>query len=125
MTEMRNDNDVYKVLGNLIEKAIDETAGYVLGILQDYIYKDVYGNGNIPHEYVRTFEFLDSWITKVEKGGNLDEVVATIFSDHTLMTYKPETFTHGSYDAEWRRYAQRYGCRYKRRLGQKVFFSNS
>ncbi len=97
MAEMRNDREVYNVLNNVIRDALDATAGYVLGVIESYVMKDVYGSGNIPHMYQRTNEFFNSWVKEVESSNRLDEVVATIFSDVDLMHYDPSNHIHGSY----------------------------
>lgn len=94
---MHNDREVYSVLNNIIKDALDATAGYVLGVIEYYIMHDVYGSGNIPHVYKRTNEFLNSWMKDIEDNNKYNEVIATIFSNSNLMSYDPETHTHGSY----------------------------
>lgn len=97
MAEMRNDREVYSVLNSVIKDALEATAGYVLGLIEINIMSDVYGNGNIPYVYDRTFEFLNSWMKDIEDNNKYNEVVATIFSNPDRMSFEPEEHIHGSY----------------------------
>lgn len=94
---MHNDREVYKKIGYVIEQAIEKTTDEVLDILIDYIYHDVYGTGNPPHMYNPTFEFIDSWVKKIEGGNKYNEVIATIYSEANLMSYNPSEHIHGSF----------------------------
>lgn len=94
--ELKNDRQVLDVLSPLLKDITDEIAGEILSIVQYYIESDVYGSGNIPHTYVRTNEFLNSWIKQVDASGRTAEVVATIFSDPSRMSLDLEHGVHGS-----------------------------
>ena len=97
MVEMRNDREVYNELNKVMTEVIEYMAEYVLGLIETNIYQIVYGSGNIPKVYERTWEFLDSWMKKVENDNRLNEVVATIFSDPSKMHFDPDNWVHGSY----------------------------
>lgn len=94
--EMRNDRETYNVLNSIIKDAITSVAEYILGLIEINITQIVYGSGNIPKIYDRTWEFLDSWTKTVESDNRLNEVIATIFSDPSKMHYDYKKYIHGS-----------------------------
>ncbi|MBO7693839.1 MAG: hypothetical protein J6T10_14560 [Methanobrevibacter sp.] len=96
MVEMKNDREVYNVIGGVIRDVINDMAEYILGLIEINIMQIVYGNGNIPKVYDRTWEFLNSWMKNVESSNTLNEVVATIFSDPSRLHYDGDNFIHGS-----------------------------
>lgn len=96
MVEMRNDREVYNIVGGIIKDVINDMAEYILGLIEVNINQIVYGSGNIPKVYDRTWEFLNSWMKTVESSNSLNEVVATIFSEPSKMHCDKDNFIHGS-----------------------------
>lgn len=94
--ELRNDREVLAAFDDIMHDVVNEVAGEILSVVQYYIYSDVYGSGNVPHTYVRTNEFLNSWIKEVDASGRTGEVVAAIFSDPSRMSLDLEAGVHGS-----------------------------
>ena len=93
--EIRNNNDLVNALNPVIDSVVEEMADWILDILFQYIWKDVYEDYK-PYVYNRTYEFLNSWVSEVERSGRYKETIATIFNSPAKMHYDTTRYIHGS-----------------------------
>ena len=95
---LKNDLEVKQKFYEVLQKVTQEMADYIVDKIKDYILEDVYYKYQ-PSMYLRSDNnenFLNSWISEVEKDGRSREVVATIFSEPSLMSVDLDYGRHGS-----------------------------
>lgn len=93
--EIRNNQELINALNPVIDQVMREMADEILDILYDYIDSEVYDKHK-PHLYDRTEEFLNSWVSSVERKGRMKEVIATIYNSPKKMRLDTENYIHGS-----------------------------
>ena len=93
--EIRNENDLLNALNPIIDSVVREMVDEIMDILYDFIKTHVYMNYQ-PHMYQRTEEFLDSWISEIDRKGRRKEVIAKIFDSPRKMSLDTSRYIHGS-----------------------------
>ena len=93
--DIRNENDLLNALNPILDEVVSKMADEILNILFDFIRADVYDKYE-PHMYNRTEEFLNSWISDVERKGRRKEVIAKIYNSPRKMSLDISNHIHGS-----------------------------
>ncbi len=92
--QISNDAQLYAVFTPIIQDAVRYTMEQATSTFKNYIEKYVYGAGD-PEEYMRTYEFVNSWENEVNE--NFFGAEGILGQNTSYMSFTPEMLWHGSY----------------------------
>jgi hypothetical protein len=90
---IENDAQLYSTTSLIINEAMEYVMQKMYDMYKDLIDEIVY-NTEYPVLYDRTYEFAESWQKDVQQNGMGAQ--GTITQDYSLMSFDPDTYTHGS-----------------------------
>jgi hypothetical protein len=95
LLEIRNENDLLNAFNPILDEVVAKMADEILDIIYGFIEADVYDKYE-AYVYKRTEEFLNSWISEIDRTGRRKEVIARIFDSPKKMSLDINHYVHGS-----------------------------